>query len=260
MLSGRLEDIKSGLLNNHSFIASALIKIASDAKIREEFPVTIRYLDAFKKAIEQGSGEDIEETLSRLYVTIHNAGSFYTDKEMQVLRLKGGYLCYPGGIYPLFLAGNFITRDTITTDLGSGNGLQGLLLQHLYPHRKTIQIEIAKEMIRIGKLYQKALGIKEEKIEWINDDIMNASFDEADLIYIYRPARPTEGAGLYRSIAERLKCSDKNITVFSVADCLSHFLGDKFTTCYDDGHLKVFVNYEASFSVSHSRAGDLPFP
>lgn len=260
MLSGRQEDIKSGLPCNHSLIASVLIKIASDARIREEFPATIRYLDAFKKALGQGNKEDIEEALSRLYVILHNAGSLYTDEERQVLQLKGGYLCYPGGLYPLFLAGDFITRDTVTADLGSGNGLQGFMLQQLYPHRKTIQIEISREMIRIGKLYQRILGIEEEKIEWINDDIMNASFEEADLVYIYRPARPVEGLALYRNIAERLKGSDKNITVFSVADCLAPHISDKFTTCYDDGHLKVFVNYEASFSVSHSQAGDLPFP
>lgn len=260
MLSGKQEDIKFGFSENISLIASALVKIASDAKIREEFPATIEYLDAFKKTLRQGNNEDIEETLSRLYVTLHNSGSFYTDKEIQMLRLKGGYLCYPGGIYPLFLAGDFITRDTVTADLGSGNGLQGLLLQYLYPHKKTIQIELSREMIRIGKLYQQALGIKEEKIEWINDDIMNASFEAADLIYIYRPARPIEGADLYRNIAERLKGLDKELTIFSVADCLGPFLGEDFNTCYDDGHLKIFVNYEASFSVTHSQAGDLPFP
>lgn len=242
-----------------SLIAIALAEIASYPLIIEEFPFIINYLGAFKDALTQGNNERIEGALSNLYVTLHSAGS-YTREERDVLRLKGGYLCYPGGLSPILLARTFINKDTVVADLGSGNGLQGLLLQRLYPHRKTIQIEIAKEMIRIGKLYQQALGIKEEKIEWINDDIMNAPYEEADLIYIYRPARPVEGADLYRGIAERLTGSDKKIKIFSVADCLAPFLGKDFTTCYDDGHLKIFINYEASFSANHSRVGDLPSP
>lgn len=242
-----------------SLIAIALAEIASYPLIKEEFPFVINYLGAFKDALTQGNSERIEEALSNLYVTLHSTGS-YTKEERDVLRLKGGYLCYPGGLSPILLARSFINKDTVVADLGSGNGLQGLLLQRLYPHRKTIQIEISKEMIRIGRLYQKALGIKDEKIEWINDDIMNAHYEEADLIYIYRPARPVEGAALYRSIAERLTGLDKKIKIFSIADCLAPLLGKGFTTLYDDGHLKIFVNYEASFSISHSQAGDLPYP
>lgn len=256
---GLYDLIKMRSQDDLSLIAIALVEIASYPQIGEEFPFIIKYLSAFKDALYQGNSEHIEEALSNLYVTLHSAGS-YTQEEKETLRLKGSYLCYPGGLSPILLARSFINEDTVVADLGSGNGLQGLLLQRLYPHRKTIQIEIAKEMIRVGRLYQNALGIEEEKIEWINDDIMNASFEEADLVYIYRPARPVEGLALYRNIAERLKGSDKNITVFSVADCLAPYINDKFTTCYDDGHLKVFVNYEASFSVSHSQAGDLPFP
>lgn len=251
--------IKMRSQDDLSLIAIALAEIASYPPITKEFPFIINYLSVFRDALTQGNSEHIEEALSNLYVTLHSAGS-YTMEERDVLRLRGGYLCYPGGLSPVLIARSFINKDTVVADLGSGNGLQGLLLQRLYPHRKTIQIEIAKEMIRIGRLYQEALGIKEEKIEWINDDIMNAHYEEADLIYIYRPARPVEGADLYRGIAEKLTGLDKKIKIFSVADCLAPLLGKDFTTCYDDGHLKIFVNYEASFSISRSRAGDLPSP
>lgn len=250
MLSGRLEDesikrlhdlIRGKSSDRLSLIAMALLRIATSLQIRE-FPGITGSLRAFEEALTQNN-RDLEEATSYLYITLHNVGSIYSEEEKNILRSKGGYLCYPGGFSPLLLAGDFISKDTIVADLGSGNGLQGLLLQRLYPHRKTIQIELSKEMIRIGKLYQKALGIEEGKIEWINDDIMNAHFEEADLIYIYRPARPVQGASLYRGIAERLINSERDITVFSVADCLEPFLKERFFTSYDDGHLKIMVNY-----------------
>ncbi|MFN3479994.1 MAG: hypothetical protein ACK415_06370 [Thermodesulfovibrionales bacterium] len=254
---GLYDLIKIRSQDDFSLIAIALAEIASYPPIIEEFPFITNYLGAFKDALTNGNSEHIEEALSKLYVTLHSSGS-YTREERDVLRLRGGYLCYPGGLSPILLARSFINKDTVVADLGSGNGLQGLLLQRLYPHRRTIQIEIAKEMIRIGRVYQVALGIKEEKIKWINDDIMNASYEEADLVYIYRPARPVEGAVLYKSIGEKLSRLNKRVTIFSVADCLAPFIKDRFTTHYDDGHLKIFINYEASSSINHSRSADSP--
>ena len=246
MLSGRQEGIKEIPPDDLYRIASALMRIASDPAVRDEFPWVIQYLNTLTGAIKENNIGHVEDALLSLYINLHKAGSIYTEEERQRLRLKGGYLCYPGGLSPLRLASEFITEETIVADLGSGNGLQGLLLQELYPHRKTIQIEIARELIRIGKLYQRVLGIMDEKVEWINDDIMNAHYEEADLIYIYRPARPVEGAVLYRSIGENLSRLNKKVTIFSVADCLAPFLNERFTIHYDDGHLKIFVNYEVS--------------
>lgn len=238
--------IESRLPDDLSLIASTLIRIASNPSVRDEFPWITNHINIFKEALYRDNTEDIEDALLSLYINLHKAGSVYTEEERQRLRSKGGYLCYPGGLSPLRLARGFITKETVIADLGSGNGLQGLLLQELYPHRKTIQIEISKEMIRIGKLYQEALGISNEKVEWFNGDIIDAPFEEADLIYIYRPARPADGADLYRNIADRLSRQDKEVTIFSVADCLAPFLEERFTTHYDDGHLKIFVNYEVS--------------
>lgn len=252
MQSGRLEGesiekiykiIRERLPNGLSSIAIALMRIAISSFIMNHFPEVFDSFKFFKEALLKGDTEDLEKALSSLYITLHGAGTFYSDEEKDILRSMGGYLCYPGGLYPILIAGDFVRNDSVVADLGSGNGLQGLLLQWLYPHRKTIQIEISNEMIRVGKLYQKALGIDEVKVEWINDHILEAPFEEADLLYIYRPARPVEGEALYRGIAERLLNSKKAITIFSVADCLAPFLNDSFKIHYDDGHLKVFINY-----------------
>lgn len=266
MLSGRLEGKsiiserhKNGSPNFLHSIADALIRIATNPLIKAEIPFIDRYLDLLIETLRDDDYDAVERALTDLYVILHSAGSRYSEEEKATLRAKGGYHCYPGGLSPLILAGHFIKEDTVTADLGAGNGLQGLLLQELYPHKKTIQIEIAREMIRIGRLFQNALGIGIDRIEWINDDIMQASFDGVDLIYIYRPARPQEGAALYRNIADRLSAIKRDITLFSIADCLSPYLQEPFVTCYDDGHLKIMVNYEVSPSVSHSLIEDLPF-
>jgi hypothetical protein len=238
-------------------IAISLVRIATDESIKTEIPEIDDHLGVFEERLRQDS---IEEAITGLYIILHKTGSIYSEQEKLRIKLKGGYLCYPGGLSPIRIASTFIKGDTIVADLGSGNGLQGLLLQQLYPHKRTLQIEISSELIRIGKLYQNALGIDETRVKWINDDIMNASFEEADIIYIYRPARPAEGCGLYRDIGERLTRQKKDITIFSIADCLSPYLGNNFYTCYDDGHLKIFVNHEVSFSADHSRSEGLPYP
>ncbi len=244
--------IKKRLFGELCLIAIGLVRIATDNTIRNEFPEIAISLKTFEDSLKNDDAEDVEEALSGLYVRLHNLGSTYTQEEREVIQKKGGYHCYPGGLSPILLARNFISRDSVVVDLGSGNGLQGLLLQQIYPHKKTIQIEISGEMIRVGRLYQNALGIEDKRIEWVNKDILNASYDEADFIYIYRPARPVEGKDLYKSIAGRLLKKEKKTTIFSVADCLAPLIAGSFNICYDDGHLKIFVNYRFScpFSVS----------
>jgi len=86
----------------------------------------------------------------------------------------------------------FITPDSVVVDLGAGNGLQGLLLQCLSPHRKTLQVELSSEMIRIGRLFQEALGISADRVEWIHDDIVNASIEAADIVYLYARHGPLQ--------------------------------------------------------------------
>lgn len=252
MLYGRQKDksinelydtIKERLPDGLSKIARALTLIATFPLIMDRFPSILNSFKEFKEALDNPDSEALEKAFLGLYFTIHNTGAQYSETEKRFLRSTGGYLCYPGGLSPLLIACDFITDDTVFADLGAGNGLQGLLLQQLYPHKKTIQIEISQEMVRIGRIYQDALGIKKDKIKWINDDILNAPFEKADLIYIYRPARPVEGESLYRGIAERLSNLKKEVTLFSVADCLSLFLDKSFKKHYDDGHLKIFIKH-----------------
>jgi hypothetical protein len=128
-------------------------------------------------------------------------------------------------------------------DLGAGNGLQGLLLQCLCPHKKTIQIELSAEMIRIGQIFQQALGVSADRIEWIHDDIVNASIETADFIYLYLPAKPLGGGKeVYDAIAHKISTMKKRVVIFSVADCLSQFTDRQFSVSYMDGHLTCFVH------------------
>jgi hypothetical protein len=166
-------------------IERALIDLASDSAVQNELPDIIK---------------------------LHTAGSGYTSSERELLKEKSGISCLPGGISPLIMARPFIRPDTTVADLGAGNGLQGLLLQRIIPHKKTMQIEISAEMVRIGRIYQRALGIGEDRMEWINGDMADVSLEPVDFIYIYRPAKPYEGGNeLYRAIARKLNALRKPI-------------------------------------------------
>ena len=146
------------------------------------------------------------------------------------------------------MAKKFIKPESIVADLGAGNGLQGLLLQRICPHRKTLQIELSSELIRLGKIFQESLGISSDRIEWIHDDIVNVSIDTADFIYIYRPAKPIDrGRELYQSIARKLSAGNKPLIIFSVADCLAAFLDKRFSVFYTDGHLTCFIKNRNGF-------------
>ena len=57
------------------------------------------------------------------------------------------------------MAAPFFTPETRFVDYGAGNGLQGLLFQHLYPHRLTTLVELGGPMIEQGRRLQALLGI-----------------------------------------------------------------------------------------------------
>ncbi len=222
-------------------IVQALLDIARNHEVRSELPAIDRNVNDFMEAAETGDVLDLESAAIKLYLLLHGAGSAYSSSERQILALKGGYSCISGGLSPLILARKFISPASVVADLGAGNGLQGLLLQRLYPHKKTLQIEISSEMIRVGRIFQSALGIGDDRMEWINNDIADVSLESADFIYIYRPARPSDrGSELYRAIALKLAASRKPVVIFSVADCLPGFLDESFTVYYTDGHLTCF--------------------
>jgi len=196
-----------------------------------------RYLEA----LNEGDAEAIEESFLELYCHLHGHEAPYTAAERQRVRETGGYWCHAGGISPLLKAGPFIRPETVSADFGAGNGLQGLLLQHLYPHRQTIQIEISSRLIASGRSLQEWLDIPAERVEWREADVMDVRPEGMDFIYLYRPVRPEgEGRRFYEDFAAALSRSRERVVIFSVADCLKSFLPGTFTIFHDDGHLTCF--------------------
>ncbi|MBM4140328.1 MAG: class I SAM-dependent methyltransferase [Nitrospira sp.] len=225
-----------------AIIAKSLLELATHSAVLSEMSDLDLYVRDFMSAIDGGDPSSIEDALLTLYIRLHNAGSQYSPSEKEILKKRNAYLCHPGGLSPLIMAEKFIRPESTVADLGAGNGLQGLLLQRICPHLKTLQIELSSELIRIGKIFQEALGISSGYIEWIHDDIVNVSIESADFVYIYRPAKPLDsGKELYKAIARKLSVGNKSLVIFSVADCLATFLDKRFSVFYTDGHLTCFV-------------------
>ena len=223
-------------------VINSLLKLATNSIVQTEIPNLDCYLENLNHSLRENDPSSLESNLLNLYAQLHGAGSVYSPYERKLLTERKGYSCYPGGLSPLIKAVQFVKPESIVADLGAGNGLQGLLLQCLSPHRKTIQIEISSEMIRIGRIFQQALGISDDRMEWIHDDIINVSIKTADFIYIYLPAKPLEGGKeVYEAIANKLRMMNRPLVVFSVADCLAKFLNGQFSIFYTDGHLTCFV-------------------
>ncbi len=222
-------------------IVQSLLDLARNDAVRSELPDIDRNVDDFMEVMDAGDTLALETAAIKLYLKLHGAGSSYSSSEREMLALKGGYSCISGGLSPLILARKFIGPSSVVADLGAGNGLQGLLLQRLYPHKRTLQIELSSEMIRVGRIFQRALGISDDRTEWINSDIADVSLEPVDFVYIYRPARPSAvGSEIYQAIALKLAASRKPVVIFSVADCLSRFLDKSFSVHYTDGHLTCF--------------------
>jgi len=226
-----------------SVITKSLLKIATNSDVKAEIPEIDHYVNNLKSALKKGDIPAIERDLINLYIRLHGAGSAYSPQERETLTKRKGYSCYPGGLSPLIKAEQFIRPDSIVADLGAGNGLQGLLLQCICPHQKTIQIELSSEMVRVGRIFQQALGLGAGRIEWINDDIVNVSIEAADFIYVYLPAKPLDGGKeIYEAIANKVNTIKRPLVIFSVADCLAKFIDSRFAVSYTDGHLTCFVS------------------
>jgi len=176
-----------------SIIIRSLLKIATNNAVRAECSEIGPYVKTLKNALKTGDIPSLERALLNLYIRLHGAGSSYSAQEREILTERRGYSCYPGGLSPLIKAAQFIRADSTFADLGSGNGLQGLLLQCICPHKKTIQVELSFEMIRVGRIFQQALGVSADRVEWIHDDIVNVSIEAADFIYLYLLAKPLDG-------------------------------------------------------------------
>lgn len=224
-------------------IAQTLLEIAANDVVQAEMLDIKHHIKTLMEAMKSNDSFALEHAMVNLYAHLHVAGATYSSDELKLLKTRDGYSCISGGLSPLIKAEPFINSESIVADLGAGNGLQGLLLQRLYPHKRTLQIELSSEMIRMGKIFQKALGINNNRLKWINADITDVSLETVDFIYIYRPAHPSEnGKKLYQVIANKLITVDKPLIIFSVADCLSEFLDEHFSIFYTDGHLTCFSN------------------
>jgi hypothetical protein len=205
------------------------------------FPRYKELKSSFIKTAGGGDPEAVHQSFLELYAHLHGYKAPYTPEERKRVDETGGYWCHAGGLSPILKAGDHIGPVTISADFGAGNGLQGLLFQKLYPHKKTIQIEISSKMIEAGRELQRWLGIPAEKIEWLCGDVMDHSPAGIDFIYIYRPVKP-DGPGqiFYERFAAELEREPRPQVIFSIADCLGDFLPASFEVFYSDGQLTCF--------------------
>ena len=188
-----------------------------------------------------GESDLVEERFLELYAHLHMHEAPYTDEERRRVDASGGYWCHAGGLSPILRAGDWIRPDSVSADLGAGNGLQGLLLQLLYPHARTVQVEISSRMVEIGRKLQGWLAIPTIGSSGVVEDVLDVSVDAVDFLYLYRPVRPTARAGSSTSALPRSsRRSQREIVIFSIADCLRDFLPPTFDMFYSDGHLTCF--------------------
>lgn len=228
-------------------VLTALVGLFSSLSAKKEFqslyPEFGALYDRVLRAVDQGKREDAEVNLVQLYCYLHSFDMGYTEAERQEVDACGGYWCHAGGIMPLVKAGPFITPEARVADYGAGNGLQGLLFQHLYPHLRTTQIEISQKMIASGRRLQALMEIPQQRVEWLHRNVMHVPPDRFDFIYMYRPVRPSGvGRAFYEKFAAELDRVEHRVVLFSIADCLKDFLGAGFRMFYDDGHLACFSN------------------
>ncbi len=210
-------------------------------KTATTFPRFADLRSTVEKLIVSGDGEALEDAFLELYAHLHMNEAPYTSDERRRLDEAGGYWNHAGGLAPILKAGPWIGPETVSADFGAGNGLQGLLLQVLYPHRRTVQIEISERAAAIGQALQEWLRVPEERIEWKVADVLDTPATGYDFIYLYRPVRP-EGPGrdFYTRFAREVESETVPPIIFSIADCLSEFLSDRYDVFYGDGHLTCF--------------------
>jgi hypothetical protein len=220
-----------------------------------DFPKYGEYKDRFLARAAGNDGEALEEAFLDLYAHLHMNEASYADDERRRMDEAGGYWAHAGGLSPILKAAPWIRLDTVSADLGAGNGLQGLLLQYLHPHEKTVQMEISSHMVEIGRRLQAWIGIPEERVDWLAGDVCEQSLTGIDFIYLYRPVRPStaKGRAFYENLAEVLEGSRGRVVVFSIADCLKEFLSPEIEIFYDDGHLTCFRSDRGRGDASRGR-------
>ncbi len=205
------------------------------------FPRYPQLMKRFLDACRGDDGEELEERFLELYAHLHMHEAPYTADERRQMDATGGYWSHAGGLSPILKAGRWISPETRSVDLGAGNGLQALLMQRMFPHAHSCQIEISSAMVEIGRRLQKWLGIPGDRIEWRTDDVLETPLGGWDFVYLYRPVRP-EGPGraFYHRLADALDREPGEVVVFSIADCLGRSLSPGFDRFYSDGHLTCY--------------------
>lgn len=207
----------------------------------ELFPQFSALRDRFLAASRGNDGELLEERFLEFYAHLHMHDAPYTVAERQRVNATGGYWSHAGGLSPILKAGSWIHPETVSVDIGAGNGLQALLMQKMYPHSRCCQIEISSVMVDIGRRLQEWLGIPETRVEWRADDVLETELGGWNFVYLYRPVRPQgPGEGFYRRLANTLENEPTEVVIFSIADCLGEFLPKTFDRFYTDGHLTCY--------------------
>jgi hypothetical protein len=222
-------------------------ELAARPGIDDIVPSYVKFHQELLVARDTGDEDRIETALARLYCVIHGSGGAYAEAERTAFDKLGGYWCHAGGLEPLHLAAPFFTPETRFVDYGAGNGLQGLLFQHLYPHRLTTLVELGGPMIDQGRRLQSLLGIPGERVHWVHASIMAVPPHDFDVIYLYRPVRPEgEGRSFYAMFAREVAKVGHPVTIVSVADCLRDFLPPAFRMIHGDGQITCFTNNPAA--------------
>ena len=140
--------------------------LAARPGIDDIVPSFTRFHRELEAARAGGDADTVETALARLYCVVHGSGGAYSPEERRAFDALGGYWCHAGGLEPLHLIAPFIGPETSLVDYGAGNGFQGLLIQHLYPHRLTTLVELGGPMIEQGRRLQALLGIPAERAAW----------------------------------------------------------------------------------------------
>jgi len=218
-------------------------ELAARPGIDAVVPSYLKFHQELRVARETGDEDRIETALARLYCVVHGSGGAYAETERTEFDKLGGYWCHAGGLEPLHVAAPFFTPETRFVDYGAGNGLQGLLFQHLHPHRLTTLVELGGPMIEQGRRLQALLGIPEGRVAWVHANIMAVPPHDFDVIYLYRPVRPEgEGRAFYEMFAREVAGVGHPLTIVSVADCLRDFLPPAFRVIHGDGQITCFSN------------------
>jgi hypothetical protein len=197
--------------------------------------------ERFVAAAAGRDGEALEEAFLELYAHLHGHAAPYTRRERATVDATGGYWAHAGGLSPVLRMAEWLRPDSASIDYGAGNGLQLLLAQRLAPHRTSVQVEISSRMVACGRALQGWLGVPADRVEWRPCQVSEVSPAGFDVVYMYRPVRPDgPGKGFYRWFADELARADREVTIFSVADCLRPFLGPEFIVVSGDGHLTIY--------------------